>query len=198
MRIATVRIDDCAEVRPGFSAKGSIGDEPGGTLQVITAQHITKGEPYRYREEHKLLIVPPRSAAKYLVAPGDILFMSRGINNYAVLLQEVPPESIAPLTFFILRPKPHVVPAFLAWTLNQETVKARLNELRTGAATPMIPRQEFGEIPIPLPPLEIQRQIARLADLQVRESLLLQKLENETERLNRVVGLRLLSNLTHE
>lgn len=198
MKIATVRIDDCAEVRPGFSAKGSIGDEPGGTLQVITAQHITKGEPYRFREEHKLLIVPPRSAAKYLVAPGDILFMSRGTNNYAVLLEEIPPQTIAPLTFYVLRPKSHVVPAYLAWTLNQETVRARLNELRTGAATPMIPRQEFGEILIPLPPLEVQRQIERLADLQVRESSLLQELVSETERLNRIIGLRLLSNLTHE
>lgn len=186
-------IQGCAEVRPGFSAKGAIGDEPGGTVQVITAQHITKGEPYRYREEHKLLIVPPRSLDKYRVAPGDILFMSRGTNNYAVLLEEVPPLTIAPLTFYVLRPKPLVVPAYLVWTLNQEPVKAKLNELRTGAGTPIIPRHEFGEISIPLPPVEQQHKIARLADLQLRESVLLKELSEETERRNRLTGLKILS-----
>ena len=62
----------------------------------------------------------------------------------------------------------------------------------------MIPRQEFGEIPIPLPPLEVQWQIARLAELQVRENVLLQELVSETERLNRMIGLRLLTDLIHE
>lgn len=198
MNFKLVTIQDCAEVRPGFSAKGAIGDEPGGTVQVITAQHITKGEPYRYREEHRLLIAPPRSITNYQVEAGDILFMSRGSNNYAVLLEAVPPQAIAPLTFYVLRPKSHVVPAYLAWTINQEAVKARLNELRTGAGTPIIPRKEFGEIPIPLPPLEVQRQIAQLAELQVREYALLQQLLGETERRNRLLGFQLLSNLSNK
>lgn len=198
MNIRMSTINECAEVRPGFSAKGAIGDEPDGTVQVITAQHITKGEPYRYREEHRLLIAPPRSTDKYRVAAGDILFMSRGANNYAVLLEQVPPLTIAPLTFYVLRPKSLVLPAYLAWTINQETVKAKLNELRTGAGTPIIPRQEFGEIAIPLPPMELQMQIARLAELQVREHTLLQELADETERRNRLAGSKLLSNLSNE
>ena len=84
--------------------------------------------------------------------------MSRGSNNYAVLLEEFPRPAIAPLTFFILKPKPIVNPVYLTWCLNQETVKAKLNEIRTGAGTPMIPRQEFSEIIIPLPPLDVQKE----------------------------------------
>ncbi len=198
MNFNTVHLHDCAEVRPGFSAKGAIVNEPGGTVQVITAQHLTRGEPYRYREEHKLLITPSRSAEKYLVEPGDVLFMSRGSNNYAVLLQEVPRPAIAPLTFYILKPKSNIVPAYLAWLINQEPAKGRLNEIRTGAGTPMIPRQEFGEINIPLPSLDIQRRIARYADLQSRESMLLQQLVEETERLRRLIGQQLLTHLTNE
>jgi restriction endonuclease S subunit len=195
MNVKNVRIIDCAEVRPGFSSKGSIVNEPRGTLHVITAQHLNKSEPYRYREEHKLLIVPPRSVEKYLVKSGDILFMSRGANNYAALLEEVHEPTIAPLTFFILKLKPNVVPAYLAWCINQELVKARLNEMRTGAGTPMIPRQEFGEIVIPLPPLVTQKRIADLAALQTRENALLQQLVEETERLHLLSGKQLLSHM---
>lgn len=195
MKTKHVRIQDCAEVRPGFSFKGTIEKEPEGRLQVIVAQHLTKGEPYRYREDHKFLITPHRSSEKYFVKPGDILFMSRGSNNYAVPLEEVPQPAIAPLTFFILRPKSNVVPAYLAWCINQEFVKARLNEMRTCAGTPMIPRQEFGEIVIPLPPIAIQKRIATLAALQGREKVLLQQLVEETERMHLISGKHLLSHM---
>ena len=49
MNVKAAHIKDCTEVLPGFSAKGAIVDEPGGTLQVITAQHLTSGEPYHYQ-----------------------------------------------------------------------------------------------------------------------------------------------------
>ena len=197
--IKNVRIADCAEVLSGFSAKGAIVDEPGGTLQVITAQHLTKGEPYRYKEEHRIRIVSPRSIEKYLLEPGDILFMSRGANNYAVLLEDIPRPAIAPLTFFIIKPERSIInPAYLTWCLDQEPVKVKLNEIRTGAGSPMLPRREFAEIIIPLPVMVVQQQIADLAHLQMRERVLLQRLFEEAERLQRLTGKQLLAHLTRK
>ena len=190
-----VRIRDCAEVLSGFSAKGAIIDEPGGTVQVITAQHLSRAEPYRYREEHKLRIRLSRVSEKYLLGFGDILFMSRGPKNYAVLLAEFPRPAIAPLTFFILKPKSNIIPAYLVWCLNQEPAKAQLNEIRTGAGTPMIPRQEFGEMTVPLPSMVMQKQIAALGDLQSRETSLLRDLIEQTELLQRLTGQTLLNRL---
>jgi hypothetical protein len=193
MKAKMLRVRDCAEVLPGFSAKSAIVDEPGGTVQVIMAQHLAKGKPYRYRHDHRLLINPPSGSERYFLKRGDILFMSRGPKNYAVLLEDVPQPAIAPLTFFIIKAKSNVIPAYLAWCLNQEAVRAQLSEIRTGAGTPMIPRQEFGEITIPVPPLATQRRIADLADLQSRETSLLRQLAEETERLQRLTGLQLLT-----
>lgn len=197
MTIKNVRIQYCADVRPGFSAKSAIINEPDGTLQVITAQHVTKGEPYRYSEEHTLLITPPKFYDKYLVTAGDILFMSRGANNYAVVVESVPNPTIAPLTFFIIRPKQNVLSEYLAWYLNQEMAKAKLNEIRAGAGTPMIPSNAFREISIPLPPLATQKQIAKLGTLQMREKHLLQQMVDETDRLQQAIGKTLLSNMTN-
>lgn len=194
MKTNNVRIQDCVDVRPGYSSKGAILNEPEGSLQVVTAQHVTKGEPYRYVAEHALLITPPKFYEKYLVQPGDILFMSRGANNYAVLVEDVPQPAIAPLTFFILRSKPGVEPGYLAWCFEQEFMKARLNEIRTGAGTPMIPSNALRELTIPLPTLDVQRRIADLGSLQILEKKLLQQLVAETERLNQAIGKQLLSN----
>jgi len=197
MNIKYVQIKDCADVRPGFSAKGAILNDPKGTLQVITAQHIAKGEVYHYSEKHALRISPPKFNEKYLVTTGDILFMSRGISNYAVLIESVPDPTIAPLTFFIIRPKQNVMSEYLVWYLNQDMIKTKLNEIRSGAGTPMISSKEFRELYIPLPPLATQKKIAELGRLQMREKQLLQKLAYETDRLHQVIGRSLLLNSNH-
>jgi len=159
------------------------------------SQHLTKGEPYYYQDGHKLRIKPPRASANHLLATGDILFMSRGANNYAVLLQEFPNPAIAPLSFFIIRAKHNVVSGYLVWALNQEPVRARLNEMRTGAGTPMIPRQEFGKIVIPLPPKKTQQTIATILAYQAKERMFLRQLLLETERLHQQTSQLLLSQL---
>jgi restriction endonuclease S subunit len=197
MTTKNVKILDCADVRPGYSAKGAILNEPGGTLQVITAQHVTKGEPYRYVDEHSFLITPPKFYEKYFITSGDILFMSRGSNNYAVLIEEVPQPAIAPLTFFIIRPKQNAIPEYLAWCLNQDIVKAQLKEIRTGVGTPMIPSSAFKNLTIPLPFLAVQKRIAELSRLQTREKILLQQLVGETVRLQQATNRKILSNFNN-
>ena len=194
MKIKHVKIEDCADVRPGFSAKGAILNDPEGTLQVIAAQHITRGEVYRYNENHSLLISPPKFYEKYLVAPGDILFMSRGMSNYAVLIESVPDPTIAPLSFFIIKVKKNVLPEYLVWYLNQDMMKAKLNKIRAGAGTPMIPSREFRELFIPLPAVTLQKKIAELGLLQIREKQLLKQLVDETDRLHQAIGKSLLLN----
>ena len=197
MSIKNVRIEDCADVRPGFSAKSAIENDPKGTLQVITAQHIAKGEVYSFNKDHSLLIVPPKFYEKYLVTAGDILFMSRGISNHAVLIESVPDPTIAPLSFFIMRPKRNVLPEYLVWYLNQDMMKGKLNEIRSGAGTPMISSKEFRALFIPLPPLVTQKKIAALWRLQMHEKQLLQQLANETDRLNQAIGRALFLNSNH-
>ncbi len=194
MTTIKVQIQDCADVQPGYSSKGAIVNEPEGTLQVITAQHLTKGEPYRYIDDHRLLIRPPKFYDKYLVSPGDLLFMSRGANNYAVLIESVPQPAIAPLTFFIIKPRlDMIVPEYLAWCFEQDHVKAQLNELRTGAGTPMIPSSGFRELELHLPDLATQQKVAQLAQHQRREKQLLQLLTTETDRLHQLIGRKLVS-----
>jgi hypothetical protein len=191
MKAQYVQIGDCASVLPGFSTKGAMVDEPGGTHQVVMAKHLTKGVPYVYDETHRLRIKPDRDLSRYELEPGDILFMSRGTGSYSVIVESVHRPSIAPSTFFILKQQPHVVPAYLVWCLEQPSIQSNLNQLRTGAGTPMIPRSGFMDIRIPLPAKEVQQRIAALWHLQCREARIHQELSEETGRLARLLGQRI-------
>lgn len=188
-------LSQCAVVSSGFSTKGAVEHDPDGTHQVIMAKHLIAGEAYHYREEHELRILPYGNVEKYLLRPGDILFMSRGANNYAVLLESFPQPAIAPSTFYVLRPRSGVYPAYLVWCLAQQPALGYLSEIRTGASTPMIPRPEFSALKIPLPSMNAQRRIAELAVLQGREKSLSRQLIDETERLNRLLGQALFNSI---
>ncbi len=195
MKATAVKIKDIAEVLPGFSTKGAIKNEPGGTHQVIMARHLTKDKPHKYIEEHHLRITPERNVDKYTLHPGDILFMSRGSKNLAYLLESFPEPAIAPSTFYILKPQEGVVPGYLSWCINQIAIQVQLNELRTGAGAPMIPRQGFMDVWIPLPDLENQKKFAELAALLSEEYSLRKNILEETEKLHTIIGYQALTKL---
>ncbi len=176
MNANKVSIKDCAEVQPGFSIKKAVRHDPKGSHQIITARHLTDGEPYTFKHEHLLRITPSRSPDNYQLATGDILFMSRGSKNISTLLESIPHPVLAPSTFYILRPKKNVLPAYLAWILNQKPVQANIGEMRTGAGTPMIPRKEFERLSVPLPSFEVQKKIVEVDSLMRKEQVLLRQL----------------------
>lgn len=188
MKTQIVRIMDCAEVLPGFSTQAALRDEPDGTHQVVMGKHLTQGEPYIYKEKDRLRIKPERNLDRYVLKPGDILYLSRGALNYPILIEEVPEPTVAPATFFILSPRPNIVPTYLVWCLEQSQTEAQLTALRTGAGTPTIPRKGFMEITIPLPDMATQHRIADFWRLHNRERELREQLLEESTRLYRLVG----------
>lgn len=191
MKTQIVRIMDCAGVLPGFSTQGALRDEPGGTYQVIMGKHLTQGNPYSYKKEDRLRIKSERDLGRYVLKSGDILYLSRGAVTYPILIEEIPEPTVAPVTFFILSPKPNIVPAYLVWCLEQPQAEAQLAALRTGAGTPTIPRKGFMEITIPLPDMATQHRIADFWRLHYRERELRKQLLDETTRLYCLVGQRI-------
>jgi Type I restriction modification DNA specificity domain len=192
------RIADCAEVLPGYAFKSRTEHEPGGTHQVILGKHLCEGLPYRYLPDHELRVTPKGSLDKYRVEKGDVLFVSRGNRNCATVVESVFDPTVASATFYILRPHADIDPAYLAWCLNQAPIQTRIAQVRTGAGTPIIQRKIFAEIVLPVPPLEKQRKLAELGGLMARERLLRQQLVEQTNRLHRALGEKLLQQMTPE
>ncbi|MFH7321534.1 restriction endonuclease subunit S [Desulfurivibrio sp. D14AmB] len=159
-------------------------------------KHLTPGEPYIYQEKDRLRIKSERDLDRYILRPGDVLYLSRGATTYPIIIEEVPDATVAPSTFFILTPRPNIVPVYLTWCLEQPQVEAQLAALRTGAGTPTIPRKGFMQITIPLPDLATQHRIADLWRLHNRERSLRQQLVAESTHLYRLAGQRIYDELT--
>lgn len=197
MQIKTVPIKACARVLPGFSIKTSISHDPNGTHQIILAKHLPDIGAYEYKKEHELRITPERPSKKYHVFEGDILFMSRGVLNRAILLSSVPEQTLATASFYIIKPQQMIDPGYLAYCLNQEPLQNKIAEIRTGAGTPLVPRADFSQIPVTLPPLEEQKKIAKIGDLMIKEKILMNSMLKKMELKHRLLGKKILNRLEH-
>lgn len=189
------RIENCADILPGYSLKARAEHEPEGSYQVIMAKHIKDCSPYNYIKSDELRMTPKSKAEKYQVWQGDILFISRGTRNCAAVIESVPENTIASGTFYIVRPHENVLPAYLAWCLNQPQVQSQISQITTGAGTPIVQRADFKNITIPLPSLEKQKQISELATLMTQELQLRKQLVEATETYQKALGQKLLSGL---
>ena len=200
MNAQLTRIIDCADVLPGYALKARAKHEPEGTHQVILGKHlapfIDQGMSYRYLPEHELRITTKGLLEKYRVRVGDVLFVSRGSRNYAAVVESVPELTVASATFYILRPHQGFDPVYLAWCLNQAPIQARIAQARTSAGTPIIQRRIFAELTLPIPPLDKQRQLAELGALMMKERALRQALLDQSDRLHRALGEKLLQQMT--
>lgn len=182
--VTLATIGDIAEVRPGLSTGERLEHKDGAPWHVILSRHLVPGQPYRYTDSDRFTIETGRDAERYRVLAGDVLFMSRGTRNVASWIDWVPENSVAPVSFYILRPGPAAEPGYLAWWLNQPVAQRAIADVRTGAGTPIVQRRSFAELQIPLPALPEQRTIAELGEAMTRERLILERLAAATEQLH--------------
>jgi hypothetical protein len=178
------RLGEVAAVLPGLSTGGRLEHDPSGTHQVVLSRHLVAGLPYRYEPADEFRIHPGRDAAKYQIRPGDVLFMSRGTRNVAAWIESVPNPSVAPVSFYVIRPSLLVDPGYLAWFLNQRGAQRAIADIRTGAGTPIVQRAPFTELLVPVPDLKAQRTIAAIGSAMVHEGLTLERLAVATARLH--------------
>ena len=186
---------DCAEVLPGFSIPGRLLHDSKGTHQVISTRHLGDGVPYVYEPQHELRIAPRRDTAPYEVRRTDVVFMSRGTQNRAWVIDRTPQPTIASVSFYILRPREGVDGGYLAWYLNQAPAQAAIAQLRTGAGTPLVQRDAFQSIQVVLPPLQVQREVARLGVLLAQERDLRHQLADAVGRAHGALGVGIIKTL---
>lgn len=177
-------IGQIAEVLPGFSAGRAVKHDPTGSHQLIQSRDLTPGIPYRYRDEHAFRIDAGKRAQRFLLQPDDTLLMSRGTRNLATWLEEIPDQTLAASSYYVIRPEPGIHPGYLTWYLNQPTAQRRIAEIRTGAGAPIVQRAALKELEVPVPDIHTQVRLAELGVLMTREQELLAALTNHTGQLH--------------
>lgn len=187
----TTLIRDIADVGIGYQFRGKV--EPSDDANVLLVQ-IKDVDDRLTLQLGNLVSVRVEKPQSYLVAPGNVLFLSRGQNPFAVVVPEVQPNTIATSYFLILRPNQDLVrPAFLAWILNQTDFQESLRPVMRGTHIKILSKSDFQNLPVILPPLAVQDYILNLHHLVDREQSLSATLLQKRGELAQAVSRQILS-----
>ena len=118
---------------------------------------------------------------------GDVVFVARGMRNYALCLDEVPKPTVCSQYFFLLRVKssplmPTLLPEFLAWQINRAPAQRYLTKNAEGSDQLSIRRGVLEDLPLVVPAIEQQQRIVALGDVARRERQLMEQLISNGER----------------
>lgn len=161
----------------GHPFRGSIQNVPNGDTSVVQMKDV---DPEKGLNNTSLFRVhlTGRKTPDYLQR-GDILFVGRGYRIFAVLVDEDLENTVAGSHFFILRVKPNrqqVRPDYLAWYINHKQAQHYFSQHIAGTALPHINRSTLENLPVILPPLEVQERMLRLHFCRLKEKALLERL----------------------
>lgn len=108
----------------------------------------------------------PTKRSPELLAEGDVIFTTRGRRNCALALDDMPGAAVCSPHFFVLRPHEptRLLPAFLAWQINQKPAQEYLQQAATGSHILNITRAAIDGLPIAIPPIKVQQAILDLAE----------------------------------
>ena len=193
-RQKTTTLADACDIQGGYTARSAlVGDDTTGrpALQMGDLRGddgVRLGDASRFKLDGKL--------ERYTVAPGDILFRSRGENNAAVMVTgEEGEEAVALLPLMILRAHVSaVLPEFLMWSINQPEAQRYLDSTAQGTKLRMIKREALENMPISIPDLATQKMVVEASRLSAREAALLRELARKKEEFMSFALLRQVRN----
>lgn len=159
----------------GYSFRSKVENDPKGNVKVIQMKDLENN--YSKIGSKLTQIDASTIPTKYLLQKGDILFITKGSNNFAIVYDLGLPKAVGSSAFFVLRPDmTKINPDYLAWYINQEPVQQYLINNRAGTYIPNINRDTVEGIKIELPEIKTQKLISKISQLQIKEKRIMENL----------------------
>jgi hypothetical protein len=163
-------------MRGGYVASKATADHPEANyLRALQASDIAADGSVDWNALRFVAAVS--EGGRYGVNDGDVLLPLRSARITAVVPRQVPAGVIAVGHWAIVSPDRELAdPDFLAWYLNHPATAVRLAGLMRGTKLQFLSLTDLRGFEIELPPLDVQRRIARVHALNERIAGLEQEL----------------------
>lgn len=190
-----MHLKQMAQICAGYPFRGRITEHPDTGVWAVQMKDI--GPDGRLQPHRCVQTVLTGKRRPDWLQSGDILFAARGSRNYAVLIDQTLEECgmacVAAPHFYIVRTKhPGVMPAYLAWLLNQAPCQRYFQREAEGSLTKSIRRSVLEHAPIAMPQLEKQQAIVQLDDTLHRERRTIEQLIRNGETTMNAIAYRLM------
>ena len=176
------RLSEIVEIKSGYLFKSRIVNDSYGQVRVIQLKDIDdNGAIYM----NKLLTVSDKEVkgADFL-RKGDIIFKSKSARHTAAVFNDDSNNAIITVHFFLLRLKTdQILPAYLAWYINQKPAQRYFKTKAGGTRIPIVTKKILEELEVSIPSLPTQEKIVAVNNLFIKEKKLLTELKEKREIL---------------
>lgn len=183
-------LSDIAKIQVGYQARGRIEENLDGNYTIVRSQDFNDDGWLMLDQAMRFYPPPIIDPVNYLILAGDILVRARGQSHFAYFVEEVPENTVAANTFYIVRIKDGatVFPDYLAWWINQPKVQTYFEQEQGVSTIPFISKHVLSKASVIIPPLQIQEKISDLNALWQQEQKLLQRLTQTKDSLIQAVA----------
>lgn len=184
-------LSEVSTINAGFPFRGKIPESSGSGIYVVQMKDVSVAQGINWAG---CMETEPMGRSAAWLEKGDVLVAARGNHNYAVLVEETPPASVAAPHFYVVRVTDEAIsPNFLVWMLNQRYWQRYFEQNSEGSTTKSIRRKVLETAPITIPPLSKQQAITNLAKSLAREHQLAENLLRSGELMMEALALDLIS-----
>lgn len=184
------RLKEIAQLQVGYSFRSRLESSPSGLLVVqMKDLHVdaSAGGVDCVDDRHLQRVqVEGEVKASQLLAQGDLIFRSRGLDMTPALMLGAPEEPTllaAPLYRIRVHSQAQLLPAYLNWYLRQREAQAYIASQVKGTAQKMLSKHSLENLPVDVPERSMQESIVELAALSRRETALLETLSAKRQTL---------------
>ena len=171
-------------ISSGYPFRGRIDDGACGEVSVVQIKNVDAETGVDWENLARTRLTGRREPD--LLRKDDILFIAQGMRNIAACVDEIAVDAVCSPHFFMIRLKCGVplLPAFLAWQINQVPAQRYLSVSATGSHVTGIRRQVLENLPVSVPDMKKQEKIVAFHEMAVREKkLLLNIIENRNRQM---------------
>lgn len=191
-----VLLKDIVDIHIGHQSRDRIEPHPHPDARLLQIKDV--GEDRTIAPDDLIGILSGKAGTPAMLRQDDVLFLARGHRNFA-FTPVVEREDILPAYyFFILRiRRPGLLPAYLAWYLNQAPAQQFLHsQAKRGSHMPIVPKSALEEMPVEIPPVGVQEIVVELERLNKQEQAIMRRIMEMRDRLIQVASLEALKKST--
>lgn len=175
------KLNKFVDVQAGHPFRGSISEDQDGNAYALQMRDVSPESGVSWEGLVKTSLDGRKSPV--WLKTGDVVFVARGMRNYALCLEDIPQPTVCAQHFYLLRVKStHLLPEHLAWQINRAPAQRYLAKNAEGTNQLSIRRGVLAMLPLAVPPLEQQHRIVALDKAARREREVLEALIRNREQ----------------
>jgi restriction endonuclease S subunit len=188
----TYLLKDIADIRTGYSFRAKLEPDLEGNILVVQLKELSDKNTIDISTAVKINMQD--ISDNYLLQKDDLVFRSRGMDSTAAIM-DISADNVilsAPFQRIRLRDTSKIIPEYLLWYINSKNAQTYFSTNKTGTSVSMISTAVLADLPVIVPPVEIQKKIVEINTLSEREIELQEELIKKKKLLTETILLKTL------